>query len=164
MYSPEHHWLVKALHEAADAIETQLVGLSEDVLRWRPAEGEWSLKEIAGHLRDCEELHLERLRLIASCHEPDLPDIDVESYPGERDYRELDIDDVLWTFASLRRETCYVLWSLTPREWEREGIHPYRGRLSILQVARDINEHDLTHLWQIRRIRESQELQTDEPA
>jgi hypothetical protein len=164
MYSPDHHWLVKALHEAADAIETQFVGLSEDVLRWRPAEGEWSLKEIAGHLRDCEELYLERLRLIASCHEPDLPDIDVEPYPGERDYQELDIDDVLWTFASLRRETCYVLWSLTPREWEREGIHPYRGRLSVLQVARDINEHDLTHLWQIRRIRESQELQRDEPA
>ena len=164
MYSPDHHWLVKALHEAADEIERQFFGLSEEDLRRRPVEGEWSLKEIAGHLRDCEELYLERLRLIGSCHEPDLPDIDVESYPGEREYQKLDLDDVLWTFASLRRQTCHLLWGLTPWEWEHEGVHPYRGRLSILQVVRDINQHDLTHLWQIRRIRERREPPSDEPS
>ena len=162
MYSPDHHWLVKALHEAGSELEKQFLGLSEDELRWRPAEEEWSLKEIAGHLRDCEELYVERLRLIGSCHEPELSDIDVDSYPGERDYQELDLDDALWTFASLRRQTCQLLWSLTPSEWEREGSHPFRGRLSVLQVARDINRHDLAHLWQIRNVRESWESRSDD--
>jgi hypothetical protein len=164
MYSHDHHWLVKALHEAADEIERQFLSMSEDELRHRPADDEWSPKEIAGHLRDCEELFLDRLRLIERCHEPELSDIDVESYPTERGYQELDLDDVLLTFAALRRQTCYLLWSLTPDEWERRGIHPYRGSLSIMDVARDINRHDLTHLWQMQRARESRDPHGDEPA
>jgi len=72
--------MLKALHEAAEALQTQLLGLSEEGLCRRPAPDEWSLKEIAAHLRDAEACFLERLRLIDSQDEPDLPNIDVDAY------------------------------------------------------------------------------------
>jgi hypothetical protein len=146
-------WMLKALHEAADELESQLLGLSEEDLCRRPAPGEWSLKEIAAHLRDAEACFLERLRLIASQDEPRLPDIDVDAYVLERDYQSLDLHEVLLEFSRLRQRSTSLLWRLEPSEWEREGLHPYRGRLSIMQVARDMNEHDLGHLWQVRRLR-----------
>jgi hypothetical protein len=146
-------WMLKALHEAADELQRQLPGLSEEDLRRRPAPGEWSLKEIAAHLRDAEACFLERLQLIVSQDEPRLPDIDVDVYVLERDYQSLDLYEVLLEFAQLRQRSTSLLWSLEPSEWEREGLHPYRGRLSIMQVARDMNEHDLGHLWQVRRLR-----------
>jgi len=146
-------WMLKALHEAADELQSQLLGLSEEELCRRPAPGEWSLKEIAAHLRDAEACFLERLRLIVSQDEPHLADIDVDAYVLERDYQSLDLHEVLLGFSRLRQRSASLLWSLEPSDWEREGLHPYRGRLSIMQVARDMNEHDLGHLWQMRRLR-----------
>jgi hypothetical protein len=149
--------MLKALHEAADELQGQLLGLGEEELCRRPAPDEWSLKEVAAHLRDAEACFLERLELIASEDEPDLPDIDVDAYVLERDYRSLDLYEVLHEFSRLRYRSTSLLWSLEPFEWEREGMHPYRGRLSIMQVARDMNEHDLGHLWQVRRLRRQME-------
>ena len=146
-------WILKALHEASYELQSQLLGLSEeDLCRW-PAPGEWSLKEIAAHLRDAEACFLEHLRLIVSQDEPHLADIDVDAYVLERDYQSLDLHEVLLGFSRLRQRSASLLWSLEPSGWEREGLHPYRGRLSIMQVARDMNEHDLGHLWQMRRLR-----------
>lgn len=146
-------WMLKALHEAAEELKEQLRGLSEMDLCRRPAPDEWSLKEIAAHLRDAEAWFLERLELIVGADEPRLPDIDIDAYVLERDYRSLDLYEVLREFSRLRRHTTGLLWALEPSDWEREGLHPYRGRLSIMQVARDMNEHDLGHLWQVRRLR-----------
>lgn len=146
-------WMLKALHEAANELQGQLMGLSEDELCHRPAPDEWSLKEIAAHVRDAEVAFLERLTLIVTEDEPDLPDVDSAAYVTERDYQSLDLYDVLLEFSRLRHHSAAILWSLAPDDWEREGLHPYRGRLSIMQVARDMNEHDLEHLWQVRRLR-----------
>jgi hypothetical protein len=55
-------------------------------------------------------------------------------------------------FGVLRRQSVYLLWGLEDGEWERRGIHPYLGPLTITQVAREMNEHDLAHLWQLRRL------------
>lgn len=150
----DSQWLLKALHEAAGELENQLWGLSEEELCWRPAEGEWCLKEIAGHLRDCEERYLQRLRLVTERDEPEIPAFDADSIVPECDYRELDLYDVLESFANLRRRTTALLWSLDPQDWERRGIHPYLGLLTVTQIVREMNEHDLSHLWQARRLRQ----------
>ncbi len=149
----EPGWLLKALREAADQIEEQVFGLSEEQLRRRPSDDEWSLKETLLHLRDAEEAYLHRLQRITREDEPELPDIDIDGYPTERDYQSADLYDALMAFAHLRRQTTHLLWSLSPEEWERGGLHRYRGRLTIHQVARDMNRHDLEHLWQMRRLR-----------
>ncbi len=47
-------WVLKALREAGNTLLSELYGLEDEELRWRPAEGEWSLKETASHLRDAE--------------------------------------------------------------------------------------------------------------
>jgi len=160
----DSRWLLKALHEAAGELENQLWGLSEEELRWRPAEDEWSLKEIAGHLRDCEERYLHRLRLVVELDEPEIPSFDAESIVPERDYQELDLYELLESFARLRRQTTYLLWSLDPEDWERRGIHPYLGPLTITQIVREMSEHDLGHLWQARRLREALARRRSQPS
>jgi hypothetical protein len=60
--------------------------------------------------------------------------------------------DLMDEFAVQRRQSVYLLWSLDPDDWERRGVHPYLGPLTIMQVAREMNEHDLAHLWQLRRL------------
>ena len=153
----ESRWLLKALRESAHELESQLWGLDEEELRWRPADDAWSLKEIAAHLRDCEEHFLESLELIAYEDSPRLPAFDADALVLERDYQEIDLCEALEQFAYLRHRAANLLWSLDPDDWERTGAHPYLGEVSIARLARAQNEHDLEHLWQARRLREALE-------
>ncbi len=148
-------WLLKALREAAHELESQLWGLDEDDLRRRPSDDAWSLKEIAAHLRDCEEHFLESLELIAFGDAPRIPALDADGLVLERDYRETDLYETLEQFTYLRHRTVSLLWSLAPDDWERTGRHPYLGEVTISRLAREQNEHDLEHLWQARRLHES---------
>jgi hypothetical protein len=151
----ETRWVLKALREAARELESQLWGLEEDDLRRRPSDDDLCLKEIAAHLRDCEEHFLECLELIAFGDQPRLPALDPDLLLLETDYRELDLYDSLERFEYLRHRSVNLLWSLEGDDWERTGTHPYRGVLSVAQLAREQNEHDLEHLWQARRVREA---------
>ncbi len=149
----EERWLLKALREAAHELESQLWGLDEGDLRWRPSEDAWCLKEIAGHLRDCEEYLLQALELILARDAPRITAFDADAVVLERDYREIDLYEALEQFDQLRQRTVGLLWGPASGEWERTGIHPYRGPVSVAQLVREQSEHDLEHLWQARRLR-----------
>jgi hypothetical protein len=62
------------------------------------------------------------------------------------------VEELLEEFHYLRRRTTYTLWDIDERDWQRGGIHPYRGRLTVLDLAREAYRHDLEHLWQSRRM------------
>ncbi len=151
----DSRWLLKALREAAHELESQLWGLDEDDLRRRPSDDAWSLKEIAAHLRDCEEHLVHSLELIVSDEAPRIPRFDADALVLERDYREIDLYEALERFAYLRHRTVNLLWSLAPEDWERTGLHPYLGPVSVARLVREQSEHDLEHLWQARRLRQA---------
>ena len=150
----ESRWLLKALRAAAHELESQLGGLREEGLRWRPDEDGWSLKEIAAHLRDCEEHFLRSLELIAYQDTPRIPAFDADALVLEHDYRTIDIYVAMERLEYLRHRTVSLLWGLAPEDWERTGQHPYLGPVSIARLAHEQNEHDLEHLWQARRLQE----------
>jgi len=147
-------WVVKALREAGNCLLSELYGLDEEELRWRAAEGEWSLKEIAAHVRDAEELALAQINAFVSGSSSLLPAWDVDLLPQERDYQSEEIAGLLASFRSMRRETTYLLWGLTEANWGRAAEHPYRGLVTLEEVARELAQHDLEHLWQVRRLKE----------
>ncbi len=147
-------WVLKALREAGNTLLSELYGLDEEELRWRPAEGEWSLKETASHLRDAEELALAQFNAFISGSASALPAWDVVLLPQERDYQGEEMARVLASFRGMRRETTYLLWSLTGADWQRSAEHPYRGPVTMGEVARELAQHDLEHLWQVRQLKE----------
>ena len=77
-------------------------------------------------------------------------DLDDTRFRG--DSREEDVEDTLEDCHYLRRRSTYRLWDIDDRDWERTGEHPYRGSVSVLQIAREMYQHDLEHLWQARRM------------
>ena len=144
---------MKALREAGGTLVSEFAGLDEMTLRHRPAEDELSLKEIAAHLRDAEELALRQLT--SASEEPDkrLPVWDIDVLPFERDYRDADLQGLLSEVRNLRRQTASLLWMLRDWDWRREVTHPYRGEITIEMIARELAQHDLEHLWQVRQLK-----------
>ncbi len=148
-------WLLKAVREAAGELFGQFSGIREDGLCWRPADGEWCLKEVAAHMRDAESLYRRQIELIANRRNPRLPYEALDVLPSERDYRQESLSRLLREFADSREETVWLLRTLDEADWERCGMHPYRGQVSVADIARELHEHDLEHLWQARRLRDA---------
>jgi len=146
-------WVLKALRECANSIVSELSLIDEETLCRAPADGDWCLKEIAAHLRDAEELSLRQLTEIVESAGGPLPAWDIDLFPAERDYRAEDLGELLSQMRELRRETTYLLWGITGSEWRSSGEHPYRGRVTVETIARELAQHDLEHLAEIRRLK-----------
>jgi len=146
-------WVLKALRECSNIVVRELSVLDEDTLRWSAGDGDWCLKEIAAHLRDAEQLALRQMNAIIEGRRGPLPAWDIDLLPAERDYRSADLGDLLTEVRELRQEVTYLLWGLTDSDWQTSGEHPYRGPVSIETLARELAQHDLEHLSEVRRVK-----------
>jgi hypothetical protein len=147
----EQEFLLKALREAGDQLLEELLELGEAGLRLRPAPDQWSPQEVLGHLRDA--LALARQQVQAVLDGQPLPHRDLEELAQEGGYSQQDSGTLLQEMASQRRQLLHLLWSLSDEDWQRRGRHPLRGPVTIAQLVRELAQHDLEHLWQVRRLK-----------
>ena len=117
----------------------------------RPAfDGGWGIVEIIPHLRDWEEIYLDRATRILNEDRPALPGFDDTLWSIERDYRGQDPYETFDRFSALRAELVGVLKAATPEQWERVGIHGAYGEITLHWMADHICDHDEEHLQQAR--------------
>jgi uncharacterized damage-inducible protein DinB len=145
--------IIERVSSLPERVAAEIEGLSEDELRRRPAEGDWSLKEVCGHLRDDSEVWRRRLNLMITETDPVLPAYDQEAMVRQGAYQEADIAKVLGDFKRLRLEMVDSLTGLAPEGWQRPGQHPDWGRLTIRQGMEMMIRHTEGHLEQVRELR-----------
>jgi hypothetical protein len=155
--SAERRWLIKSVREMSGELYRQLSGVDEKGLRWRPASREWCLKEIAAHVRDAELLYQRQIETIVHgfASPTRLPHEPLDVLPSERDYVDGELHHFLYEYEAAREETVWLLHTLSEDEWLQTGLHPYRGEISVYDIARELHEHDLQHLNQARVTREA---------
>ena len=147
-------FLLKALGEASGELQRAFYGLHPRDLM-APGTGVddgWRLQAIPYHMRQVEEGFASQFEAMLRRREPAIRNVDADDIPFHQDYYELDEEEVLEEFHYRRRRTTHALWDISENDWQRGGIHPYRGRITVLQLAREIYQHDLEHLWQTRRM------------
>jgi hypothetical protein len=142
-------WLLKALRETAHAMEALLWELDEDALEQSGDADEWACADVVSHMSAMERRYLERLERIVRMDEPRIAAFDADSIGSPE---RVSVYEAIDDLSELRGRTVHLLWSLDDADWRRKGIHPYLGPLSIQDLAREMNEHDLCHLWQLRRL------------
>ncbi len=155
-YDPKS-WLLKALRETANAMEALLWEVDDDCLERKSGGDAWSCAELITHMTEMERRFLDRLERMVRLDEPRIGAFDADSIDAPERQSAYDAMDDL---GELRRRSVRLLWSLDAGDWRRKGVHPYIGPMTIMQVAREMNEHDLSHLWQLRRICDAYELAT----
>ncbi len=110
--------------------------------------------EIACHLRDVEQLFVERYGKMANHDRPALRMMNQDELAAALKYNEDDPAAVLREFSALRQETVAVLSALAHQSWQRIGLHAKRGEFSIAAHVDMHLSHDANHLNQIRALRE----------
>lgn len=151
-------WLLKALRETAHAMESLIWELDEDGMARRPEPDEWCCTELISHMCEMERRYTGWLERIVRIDAPTIEPFDGDSIAASAPSgaaappRPLATLDLMDDFGIRRQQTVRLLWSLDDPDWDRRGRHPYLGDMTITRIAREMNEHDLAHLWQLRRL------------
>ena len=140
--------IIESLKHTPDAVSAAIEGVPEGVLRFRPAEGEWSINEVIGHLRDKAEIWGRRLYMVYSQTDPVLPSFDGEASVVDHDYQDADPRRLIAEMRELRLQTVAML-DHAP-DWTRIGQHGDMGRRTLKQFAEALVEMEAEHIDQVR--------------
>ncbi|HEX5369507.1 MAG TPA: DinB family protein [Dehalococcoidia bacterium] len=146
--------IIEALKRTPLAVEAEIEGLSDAVLRYRPAEGEWSIKEVVGHLRDVAEAWHKRISAVCTLTDPILPAWERSLTYPDRNYQDASLDAVIMNMQEWRLKTVEVLAHAV--DWTRLGQHLEQGRRSLRQWGEFMIAHEAEHLATIRSLKEAQ--------
>ena len=144
---------VSAMRLTGEVLDHILRGVSEEQaheLRDGPAG--WSIVEIVCHLRDFDEIFRNRAKMMLSEDHPRLPAYDHEAMAVERAYQQERLSSACEQLKASRQETIAFFASLTPDQWERDGVHPERDSFTMTDAVMQVGLHDLDHLEQITRV------------
>ena len=147
-YEPEQ---VAALLESAVAtIRAEVEALAKPLHAWHPAEGEWSINEIIGHLIEAERRGFAgRIKILLASKDPQLEGWDQnEVARGRRD----DMKPAAKLVAELERmraESVKVVRGLAAADLKRGGQHPKVGWLRVEDLLQEWVHHDRNHIKQI---------------
>lgn len=139
-----------------ETIPEQVGGLvgraDDDELGRRPAEDEWSVKEIIGHIIEVEALFNQRVSFILESEgegnfSTKVPPWKLQDNKG---YEGLEKQDLLDRLSASRHTTLDMLRRLEAKQWSMSG-GIQGGQLSVIELAVWLTNHDVGHVAQIKR-------------
>jgi hypothetical protein len=146
------HAALTRLASAPARLSKALRAFSPEALRRAPQPGKWSAIEIACHLRDIDRLYAERVTKAAFSERPSFWMMDNAVVSEKLGYRDADPAAVLKEHRRRREDLTSLLRALPHDAWQRTGLHPKRGEISIEKLASVIADHDDNHLRQIEAL------------
>jgi len=131
-----------------------LKGLSVDWTQCNEGENTWSPYDVVGHLIHGEKTDwMIRLKMIKNNSEKKTFE-PFDRFAQFEDSKDKSLDELLIAFAQLRQDNLDDLKSLniSNSDFERKGIHPDLGEVSLKNLLATWVAHDLGHIAQIARV------------
>lgn len=144
--------MLDSLQEYPQRLRDIISACDDTMLSRAAADGGWGAVEIFCHLRDIEELIVERVNRILTEDEPFMPSVDETLWPIEREYDSQPPREALAQFASYRSTFVEMLRDLDSAQWHRRGHHADLGDQTVLWYAQRAHEHDAEHLLQLQAL------------
>lgn len=142
------------LGRTPQVLRTLLSDLPRDIVRRNEGGDSWSAFDVIGHLIHGEKTDwVPRIKIIMSDRkvrqfEP------FDRFAMLRDTTERELADLLQEFESLRRSSLKEVHSIhfSEADFDKTGIHPELGEVTLKQLFSTWVLHDLTHIGQISRV------------
>jgi hypothetical protein len=113
--------LFAQLADQPDDLRALLSRVSDVRASTAPKPGEWSIKEIIGHISDVERILSYRALCIARADTTALPGFEQNDYVRATDFNQASLDSLLEEFALLRKANVLCFKRLTDAELDRQG-------------------------------------------
>lgn len=145
--------LIENYESIPSSITAAMEGLTETQILYKAREGEWSIHEIVIHLADSEAIGYTRIRKTLAEHEPVLTVYDEAAWAEKLNYHQQDRNLALQLFSTLRLASAALLRTISSDAWERVGLHPENGKMTVYNLFNLYLEHGEVHLRQIERVK-----------
>ncbi len=110
----------------------------------------WTIKQVYGHLIDCERVFGYRAARFAAGDQTPLASFDENRMVAEMEYTSVGLECLTEEWRSLRRANLLFFRRLTSEQWRRRGISS-NNELSVRAVAFILVGHAIHHLSIIRQ-------------
>lgn len=145
---------IQILERTPDVLQSLLSELPEDLTNANEGNETWSPYDIVGHLIHGEKTDwIDRVKIVLSENsDKNFSPFDRTAYFSES--KNKSINDLLSEFKNLRLNNIKTLIKLDLKEedFDKEGIHPEFGTVTLSQLLSAWAVHDLDHLAQISRV------------
>ena len=118
---PDGADVLAVLSQQPDELRALLSAVTDEQANARPAPGEWSIKEVLGHICDTERVFAYRAVRIARSDGTPLPGFDQDTFVKATDFNARSLSDLLDEFELQRRANLLDLRALTAAETDRRG-------------------------------------------
>ncbi len=139
------------VQESTSAALREVLAAAGDQLRTRPAQGEWSVLELLGHMVDAEIISSARYRWVIAEVRPPLVPYDQDLWVDALRHNDADPAELLATFDAVRAANLALWRCSNAAQRARDGLHAERGPESFELMFRLIAGHGRFHIDQMRR-------------
>lgn len=147
---PGDDQVVKHLQDNLNTMIEFIRSFPAEKLTYRWAEGEWTIKEILGHIIDDERIYCYRALRFARNDPTELPGFEQDDYVRSSGANERALEEILSEYTAVRQATITFFNSLEDKALLRAGVA--NGHLmSVRAAAYHIAGHELHHLHSIRQ-------------
>jgi hypothetical protein len=146
--------ILSILGDTPDRLSDLTGDLTEAQLHASPAPGEWSVTEIAAHLRSCADVWGEAIETIVVTDHPTMRAVSPRTWIRSMDYPELDFASSLQEFTTQRDRLLTLLRELPAADWSRSatvlgGGPPFE--LTVHSYAARLARHERGHWRQVAK-------------
>ena len=120
-------------------------------MKWRPAEGKWSVHEVVCHCGDAETNAALRLRYLVAEEKPVIVGYDQERWAKVFDYHSAPLEPALASVEAVRANTTALLRRLPEGAWAAVGTHSESGQYTTDDWLEIYATHLEKHAGQIDR-------------
>jgi uncharacterized damage-inducible protein DinB len=130
-------------------------GLPPAQLLAPPEPGEWSARDVLAHLRACNDVWGNYMRVLIAEDRPMYRAVNPTTWIKKTDYCEQEFQPSLQAFTAQRAELLAVLKPLRPKVWTRMATVTGAGKPRVRTVhtyGEWLANHERSHIKQIERI------------
>ncbi len=149
----ERRQQIAIIRAAPEKFEALVKGLSDEALTAHPLEGEWSVAQNIHHLADSHMNAYIRFKFILMQENPTIMPYDQDDWAATADSNSPHIASSLAILRGLHDRWTALMASLDDAQWERTGIHPEVGTITLEWILTHYVEHSQIHIDQITRTR-----------
>ena len=131
-------------------LKMMLSELDDTLLSWRPAEGEWCIKEVIGHMIDMDTLAFaDRIQIILDEDTPSMESLNVDEIEAKRQDDKRPLSELIESFTKERKQAVEYLNNLSAEHLHRTGTFPVNRHFKASDFLYEWPYHDQEHIKQI---------------
>ena len=142
---------IEKIRRLPQQVEELVSGLSPQELTAKPLADEWTVAQNVHHIADSHINSYVRCKLMATEDNPTLKPYDEGAWALLADGSSDDLSDSIALLKALHARWVQFWENLPDDAWQRTGMHPESGAVTLARQLELYVEHGEAHLDQIRR-------------